>query len=68
MYRLRTKLFELEGQRRTLVELADMLNVSVSHLSRMREGKRGINGWFIVSALTAFPQYRFDDLFYIEEV
>lgn len=63
--RLRTRLFRLNY---SLVVLASMLGLSVSYLYRVRQDSRGINGKFIVSALTAFPKCRFEDLFYIEEV
>ena len=63
--RLRTRLFRLSY---SPAVLANMLGLSVSYLYRVKQGNRGINGKFIVSALTAFPKYRFEDLFYIEEV
>ena len=61
--RLKTRLFELEPD---MKKLARLIGLSVSEVYRVREGKRRIHEQFIVGALTAFPQHRFEDLFYIE--
>jgi len=34
---------------------------------RVRRGKRGISGRFIIGATKAFPGYKLDDLFYVSE-
>lgn len=47
-----------------LSELAKAMGISVSQVYRVREGKRNINQKFIVGAIRAFPEYKFDDLFY----
>ncbi|MFC2052495.1 hypothetical protein ACFLT4_07190 [Chloroflexota bacterium] len=41
------------------------MEISVSQLYRVREGKRQINQGFIVGAIKAFPSYKLDDLFYL---
>jgi hypothetical protein len=40
------------------------MELSVSQVYRVREGKRGINEKFIIGAKKAFPDYRLDELFY----
>lgn len=42
------------------------MGLSVSQVYRVREGKRGINQKFIIGAKRAFPDYRLDELFYLE--
>lgn len=64
--RLRTRLFDLEKDNMT--ELASILGLSTSQVCRIRHGERGINERFIVGALTAFPKYKFEDLFYIDSI
>ena len=61
--RLKTRLFELEPD---LKKLSRLLGISISELYRIREGKRGIGEQVIISALTAFPRRKFEELFYIE--
>ncbi len=41
------------------------MEISVSQIYRVREGKRRINQKFIVGAIKAFPNYGLDDLFYL---
>jgi hypothetical protein len=43
------------------------MDISVSQIYRVREGKRGINEKFIVGAKKAFPDYRLDELFYFSD-
>jgi len=43
------------------------MGLSVSQVYRVREGKRSINQKFIIGAKKAFPNYRLDDLFYLDE-
>jgi len=43
------------------------MDLSVSQVYRVREGKRNINQKFIIGAKKAFPNYRLDDLFYLDE-
>ncbi len=63
---VKTRVFELcNGRYRNLPELARAMGISVSQIYRVREGKRGINQKFIVGAVEAFPERRFDDLFYV---
>ena len=63
--RLKTRIFELSvTYYRNLSELAQAMGISVSQVYRIKEGKRRIHQKFIVGALTAFPEHRFDDLFY----
>jgi len=65
---IRTRIFDLcNGNYRNLSELARAMGLSVSQVYRVREGKRGINQKFIIGAKKAFPNYRLDELFYLEE-
>ena len=62
---VKTKIFKLRnGRYKNLSELAGVMGVSISQIYRVREGKRNINQKFIVGAIKAFPEYKFDDLFY----
>ncbi|MCJ7425988.1 MAG: hypothetical protein MUO17_02460 [Dehalococcoidales bacterium] len=40
------------------------MEISVSQVYRVQEGKRNINCRFIIGAIKAFPGCSFDDLFY----
>ena len=65
---IKTRIFELyNGNYRNLSELAKAMDLSVSQVYRVREGKRSINQKFIIGAKKAFPNYRLDDLFYLGE-
>ena len=65
---IKTRVFELcNGNFRNLSELAKAMSLSVSQVYRVREGKRHINQKFIIGAKQAFPHYRLDDLFYLDE-
>ncbi len=65
---INTRVFELcNGNYRNLSELAQVMELSVSQVYRVREGKRSINQKFIIGAKRAFPYYRLDDLFYLGE-
>jgi hypothetical protein len=62
---LKTRVFNLySGRYRNLSELAKAMELSVSQIYRVLEGKRNINRKFIIGAIKAFPGYKFDDLFY----
>ena len=62
---IRTRVFELaNGKYHNLTDLARAMELSVSQVYRVREGKRGINQKFIIGAKKAFPDYRLDELFY----
>jgi len=62
---LKTRVFDLYAERyRNLSELAEAMELSVSQVYRVIEGKRNINRKFIIGAIKAFPGYKFDDLFY----
>lgn len=62
---LKTRVFDLYiGRYRNLSELAKAMEISVSQVYRVLEGKRNINRKFIIGAITAFPGHKFDDLFY----
>jgi hypothetical protein len=62
---LKTRVFDLcPGRYRNLSELANAMEISVSQVYRVQEGKRNINYKFIVGAIKAFPGRSFDDLFY----
>jgi hypothetical protein len=65
---IRTRIFDLcDGNYRNLSELARAMGLSVSQVYRVREGKRSINQKFIIGAKRAFPNYRLDELFYLDE-
>jgi hypothetical protein len=62
---LKTRVFTLCVRNyRNLSELAGAMEISVSQVYRVLEGKRNINRKFIIGAMKAFPGYKFDDLFY----
>jgi len=64
---IKTRIFDLcNGQYRNLTELAYAMELSVSQVYRVREGKRSINQKFIVGAKRAFPHYQLDELFYLD--
>jgi len=66
---LKTRVFDLYiGRYRNLSELAKAMEISVSQIYRVLEGKRNINRKFIIGAIKAFPGYKFDDLFYFVSV
>ena len=65
---IKTRIYELcNGNYRSLSELAQAMELSVSQVYRVREGKRSINQKFIIGAKKAFPHYRLDELFYLDE-
>ena len=62
---LKTRIFELcHGRYSNLSELAQTMEISISQIYRVREGKRYINQKFIIGATKAFPEHKLDDLFY----
>jgi len=64
---LKTRVFDLYSRKyKNLSELAGAMDISVSQVYRVLEGKRHINRVFIIGAIKAFPGYKFDDLFYFE--
>ena len=64
---IKTRVFELyRGYYQNLSEMAKAMGVSVSQVYRVREGKRGINQKFIIGAKKAFPNFKLDDLFYLD--
>ena len=62
MNRLKTRLFDFGIP---MAQLAEMLDVSVSEVYRIKQGKRGIHEKVIVGALRAFPGKTFEELFYV---
>ncbi len=63
---IRTRIFELiDGKYKNLSELAYAMEISVSQIYRVKEGKRYINQKFIIGAIKAFPEHNLDDLFYL---
>ena len=62
---VRTRIFEYCDDYKNLSELASAMEISVSQIYRVREGKRSINQKFIVGAMKAFPNHKLDDLFYL---
>jgi hypothetical protein len=66
---IRTRIFQLcDGHYRNLSEMAHAMELSVSQVYRVRDGKRQINQKFIIGAKKAFPGYRLDELLYLEDV
>ena len=64
---IQTRIFNLCNRKyKNLSELAQAMDLSVSQIYRVREGKRSINQKFIVGAKMAFPNYRLDELFYLD--
>ncbi len=64
--KLRTRVFDVGKEKNVnLTELAIAMEISVSQLYRVRQGKRSINGRFITGAIKAFPGYKLDELFYV---
>ena len=62
-----TRVFDLYiGKYENLSALARAMNLSPSHISRVRNGKRSINEKFIIGAKKAFPEKRLDELFYFD--
>ena len=62
---LETRIFELCNEKyKKLSELAQAMEISVSQIYRVRQGKYDINQEFIVGAIKAFPEYGFGELFY----
>jgi hypothetical protein len=65
--KIMTRVFEMaNGRYQNLSDLARAMELSVSQVYRVREGKRGINEKFIVGAKKAFPESRLDELFYFQ--
>ena len=63
---IKTRIFDLSNNKyKNLTEIAHAMGISVSQIYRVREGKRNINQKFITGALQAFPECKFDDLFYL---
>ena len=63
---IKTRIFEhCNGNYSNLSELARAMEISVSQVYRVREGKRRINQKFIAGAIKAFPHCKLDDLFYL---
>ncbi len=64
---IKTRVFNLcNGKYRNLSDLARAMGLSVSQVYRVREGTRSINQKFIIGAKVAFPEYRLDELFYLD--
>ena len=63
---VQTRVFELcDGKYKNLSQLAHAMEISVSQIYRVREGKRHINERFIVGAIKAFPNRKLEELFYL---
>jgi len=64
--KLKTRVFELCNRKYSnLSELAQTMGMSSSHIYRVKQGVRPMNGKFILGAIKAFPEYKLDDLFYV---
>jgi len=63
---IKTRIFELcNGNYGSLSDLAQAMEISVSQIYRVRQGRRLINQKFVIGAMKAFPGYRMDELFYL---
>jgi len=63
---IKTRIFKFcDGNYKNLSELAQAMGISVSQIYRVRENKRSINQKFIIGAIKAFPEHKFEDLFYL---
>ncbi|MDD4876712.1 MAG: helix-turn-helix transcriptional regulator [Dehalococcoidales bacterium] len=63
---IKTRIFEIcETRNKNLSELAQTMEISISQVYRVKEGKRKINQKFIVGAIKAFPKHKLEDLFYL---
>ena len=63
---VQTRVFELcDGRYKSLSQLAHAMEISVSQIYRVREGKRHINERFIIGAIKAFPNRKLEELFYL---
>lgn len=61
-----TTIFDIcRPEKRSLIEIARTMGISVSQIYRVREGKCAIKTKFIVGAMQAFPNRRLDELFYV---
>ena len=64
---IKTRIFNLcDHNYQNLSELAHAMELSISQVYRVREGKRSINHKFIIGAKKAFPNYNLDELFYFD--
>jgi len=54
------------GKYTNLTQLARAMGISVSQIYRVRQGKRAINERFIIGAISAFPNHKLNELFYLE--
>jgi len=65
--RLKTRVFELcNGRYQSLPELAQSMEVSYGTAYRVKRGERGIHERFIIGAMKAFPEYKLEELFYVD--
>jgi len=68
---LKTRVFHLWDEKcqgdSKMIRLAQATGISLSHLYRVCGGKRKINATFIIGVAKAFPGYKLDDLFYVDE-
>ena len=67
---LKTRAFQLWDEKyqgdNIMSRLAQATGISQAHLYRVRRGDRKITATFIVGVAKAFPEYKLDDLFYIQ--
>jgi len=63
---VKTTIFQLLNLKyNNLTELTRTMEISVSQIYWVKEGKRSINQKFIIGAIKAFPEYTLADLFYL---
>jgi len=64
--KLHTRVFELyKGKYGSLPKLARAMEISTGQIYKVKQGKRSINGKFIIGTIKALPEYSLDDLFYV---
>lgn len=62
---IKTKLFQIYPQC-NMAQLATLTRLSLSQVYRVKQGKRKVSASFIAEILTTFPNYKFEDLFYLK--
>lgn len=60
-----TRLFQLKPEYKS-TELARMFGLSQCQVCRVKRGEKRVSADFIAGALRAFPEHKFEDLFYIK--
>ena len=63
---LKTRIFDIWHEKyNSLFELSKAMGLSASHVYRVRQGTRKVSQKFLVGTIRAFPERKFDELFYL---